>query len=148
VRRERNSRLTFSTKLYQGIGAIPDTVKNWSFNTFTLLFYNQVLGVDAFFVSIALAIEIVFDAITDPLVASFSDNSKTRWGRRHPLMLIASLPLGAALGWPPRRARMPAWRAVGPAAPGPGREPATRCRSPDFRPAPARLAKIARYAYS
>jgi Na+/melibiose symporter-like transporter len=97
VRRERGSRLSFSTKLYQGIGAIPDTVKNWAFNTFTLLFYNQVLGMDAFFVSIALAIAIVFDAITDPLVASFSDNSKTRWGRRHPLMLIASLPLGAAL---------------------------------------------------
>ena len=97
VRRERGSRLSFSTKLYQGIGAIPDTVKNWAFNTFTLLFYNQVLGMDAFFVSIALAIAIVFDAITDPLVASVSDNSKTRWGRRHPVMLIASLPLGAAL---------------------------------------------------
>ena len=97
VRRARDGRLTFSTKLYQGIGAIPDTVKNWSFNVFTLLFYNQVLGMDAFFVSIALAIAIVFDAITDPLVATLSDNLKTRWGRRHPLMLTASLPLGAAL---------------------------------------------------
>ncbi len=56
VRRRREGRLSFSTKLYQGIGAIPDTVKNWAFNTFTLLFYNQILGMDAFFVSIALAI--------------------------------------------------------------------------------------------
>jgi Na+/melibiose symporter-like transporter len=96
-RTRRVGQLTFSTKLSQGIGAIPDTVKNWVFNTFTLLFYNQVLGVDAFFVSIALAAAIVFDAITDPLVASLSDNLKTRWGRRHPLMLIASLPLGASL---------------------------------------------------
>jgi GPH family glycoside/pentoside/hexuronide:cation symporter len=97
VRRERGTRLSFSTKLYQGIGAVPDTVKNWVFNTFTLLFYNQILGMDAFLVSIALAVAIVFDAITDPLVATFSDNSKTRWGRRHPLMLIAAVPLGAAL---------------------------------------------------
>jgi GPH family glycoside/pentoside/hexuronide:cation symporter len=97
VRRERSGRLTFSTKLYQGIGAIPDTCKNWAFNTFTLLFYNQVLGMDAFLVSIALAIAVVFDAITDPLVATLSDNSKTRWGRRHPLMLVASFPLGLAL---------------------------------------------------
>ncbi len=97
VRRERGGPLSFSTKLYQGIGAIPDTVKNWVFNSFTLLFYNQILGVDAFLVSIALAIAIVFDAVTDPLVATFSDNSRTRWGRRHPLMLCASLPLGAAL---------------------------------------------------
>jgi Na+/melibiose symporter-like transporter len=97
VRTERDGHLSFSTKLYQGIGAIPDTVKNWVFNTFTLLYYNQVLGMDALLVSVALAIAIVFDAITDPLVASLSDNLKTRWGRRHPLMLIASLPLGAAL---------------------------------------------------
>jgi Na+/melibiose symporter-like transporter len=97
VRRARGAPLSFSTKLYQGIGAIPDTVKNWVFNTFTLLFYNQILGMDAFLVSVALAIAIVCDAITDPLVATFSDNSKSRWGRRHPLMLLASLLLGAAL---------------------------------------------------
>jgi glycoside/pentoside/hexuronide:cation symporter, GPH family len=86
-----------STKLFQGLGAIPDTVKTWVFNTFTLLFYNQVLGVDAFLVSVALAVAIVFDAITDPLAATLSDNLKTRWGRRHPLMFIASIPLGLAL---------------------------------------------------
>ena len=97
VRRERGSPLSFSTKLYQGIGAIPDTVKNWVFNTFALLFYSQILGVDAVLVSTALALAIVFDAVMDPLVATFSDNSRTRFGRRHPLMLIASLPLGAAL---------------------------------------------------
>jgi len=97
TRRERAAPLSFSTKIYQGIGAVPDTVKNWVFNTFTLLFYNQILGMDAFLVSIALAIAIVFDAVTDPLVATLSDNSTTRWGRRHPLMLLSSLPLGAAL---------------------------------------------------
>jgi len=89
VRRERSGPLTFSTKFNQGLGAIPDTVKNWVFNTFTLLFYNQVLGMDAFLVSIALAVAIVFDAVTDPLAASLSDNLKSRWGRRHPLMLVA-----------------------------------------------------------
>ena len=97
VRRERVGRLSFSTKLFQGIGAIPDTVKNWTFNTFILLYYNQILGVDPTLVSIALAVAIVFDAITDPLVASLSDNLSTRWGRRHPLMLIGAAPLGFAL---------------------------------------------------
>jgi len=96
VRLERGQPLSFSTKLFQGIGAIPDTVKNWSFNTFTLLYYNQILGMDAFLVSLVLAVAIVFDAITDPIVATLSDNSRSKWGRRHPLMLIASLPLGAS----------------------------------------------------
>lgn len=97
VRRERDGRLAFSTKLYQGIGAIPDTVKNWTFSTFILLYYNQILGVDPTLVSIALAVTIVLDAFMDPLCATLSDNLSTRWGRRHPLMLLGSAPLGLAL---------------------------------------------------
>ncbi len=97
VRRERVGRLSFTTKLFQGIGAIPDTVKNWTFNTFILLYYSQILGVDPKLVSVALAIAIIVDALIDPFVASFSDNLSTRWGRRHPLMLVGGAPLGFAL---------------------------------------------------
>lgn len=97
TRQKRASKISFSSKLFQGIGAIPDTVKNFVFNTFILLYYNQVLGVDARLVSLALAIAIIFDAITDPLVASISDNLKTSLGRRHPLMLIAAIPLGLSI---------------------------------------------------
>ncbi|MBT5154543.1 MAG: sugar transporter, partial [Gammaproteobacteria bacterium] len=93
----REKPLGFSTKLSQGIGAIPDTVKNWVFNSFILLFYNQILGIEAFYISLVLAVAIVFDAVTDPLVASYSDNLQSRWGRRHPLMMIASLPLGIGM---------------------------------------------------
>ncbi len=96
-RKQRSTGLSYRTKLSQGLGAIPNTIKNWVFNTFTLLFYNQILGIDAVLVSIALAVAIVIDAISDPLVASYSDNLSTRWGRRHPLMLFSSLPLGAAM---------------------------------------------------
>tara|TARA_R110000868_G_scaffold92606_1_gene256965 strand:- start:2293 stop:3750 length:1458 start_codon:yes stop_codon:yes gene_type:complete len=94
TRVQRVGRLSFSTKLFQGIGAIPDTIKNWVLNTFILLFYSQILGVDALLVSSVLAIALIFDAITDPIVATISDNLHTRWGRRHPLMLLGALPLG------------------------------------------------------
>ncbi len=96
TRRERAAPLPFSTKLFQGIGAIPDTVKDWTFKTFLLLYYSQVLGVEAFQVSLALAVAVVFDAVTDPLLASLSDDLQSRWGRRHPLMLLGGLPLGLA----------------------------------------------------
>ena len=39
-RRERIGRVPFSTKLFQGLGAIPDTVLGWVLSTFVLLFYN------------------------------------------------------------------------------------------------------------
>ena len=81
-RLKREGPLPISTKFYQGIGAIPDTLKNWVFNTFALFFYNQILEMDAFLVSVALAVAMVFDAVTDPFVGSLTDNLQTRWGRR------------------------------------------------------------------
>jgi Na+/melibiose symporter-like transporter len=95
-RMERAGRLTFSIKFAQGIGAIPDTIKNWVLNTFVLLYYNQILGVDALLVSFALALTIIVDAIVDPWIGTISDNMQSRWGRRHPLMLLGALPVGPA----------------------------------------------------
>jgi Na+/melibiose symporter-like transporter len=95
-RQEREGRLPFSVKLSQGIGAIPDTIKNWVLNTFVLIYYNQILGVDALLVSVALALTIVIDAIVDPWIGTVSDNMHSRWGRRHPLMLLGAIPLGPA----------------------------------------------------
>ena len=97
TRQSRAEALSFKIKFYQGIGAIPDTVKNWVLNTFVLFYYSQLLGLDAFSVSVVLALAMVFDAVTDPVVGAFSDNLQTRWGRRHPIMLAASLPLGLGI---------------------------------------------------
>ena len=97
TRQSRAEALSLKIKFYQGIGAIPDTVKNWVLNTFVLFYYSQLLGLDAYSVSVVLALAMVFDAVTDPVVGAFSDNLQTRWGRRHPIMLAASLPLGLGI---------------------------------------------------
>ena len=93
-RQEREGKLPASVKLAQGIGAIPDTIKNWVLQTFVLLYYSQIMGVDALLVSLALSLSIIIDAISDPWIGSISDNLQTRWGRRHPLMLLGAVPLG------------------------------------------------------
>ncbi len=41
----------------------------------------------------ALAIALAFDAVSDPLVGYFSDNLRSRWGRRHPLIYFSILPV-------------------------------------------------------
>lgn len=76
-----------------GFGQISEAAKNVGFNTFLLFYYNQVLGVSATGTSIALAIALVFDAVTDPLAGSLSDKLVSRWGRRHPFILFAAFPL-------------------------------------------------------
>ena len=59
----------------------------------TLMFYNQVLGVSAALCGLAYLVASIVDAVSDPLVGAISDRFRSRWGRRHPLMLMSALPL-------------------------------------------------------
>ncbi|NJN50691.1 MAG: MFS transporter [Gammaproteobacteria bacterium] len=90
----RVGKVPMSTKIFQGIGALPGSHKDFAFNTFLLLYYSQILGVPASSASIVLAIALVVDAITDPIVGAYSDNFRSRLGRRHPFMYASALPLG------------------------------------------------------
>jgi glycoside/pentoside/hexuronide:cation symporter, GPH family len=94
---ERSGRVPTRTRLFQGVGALPDVFKNFAINTFLLLYYNQVLGLPAFYVSVALFAALLVDAITDPVVGSYSDSFRSRLGRRHPFMYAAALPLGICI---------------------------------------------------
>lgn len=79
-----------------GIGQAAEGIKGTAFNTFLLFFYQQIMGVSGTLTGLALAIALVFDAVTDPVAGSLSDKVRTRWGRRHPFLLISALPLGLA----------------------------------------------------
>lgn len=79
-----------------GFGQLAEAVKNSGFNVFLLFYYNQVLGISATLSSIALAVALLFDAISDPVVGSYSDKLRTPYGRRHPLILLAALPLAVS----------------------------------------------------
>ncbi len=90
-------RLRPGTMYAYGTGAIAYGVKDNGFGTFLLLFYNQVLGVPAATVGLVILAALVMDAIIDPAVGFFSDRTRSRWGRRHPWMYSAALPI--AVGW-------------------------------------------------
>lgn len=95
--KDRVGKVPISTKLFQGIGALPGSHKDFAFNTFLLLYYSQILGLPAFYTSIVLAIALVVDAFTDPMMGAYSDNFRSRLGRRHPFMYAAALPLGICM---------------------------------------------------
>ncbi len=95
--RQRDGKVPVSIKLFQGIGTIPNTFKNFAFSAFLLLYYDRVLGMPAAWASGALFIALVIDAISDPMVGSLSDNFRSPLGRRHPFMFAAVLPLGVSV---------------------------------------------------
>ena len=90
-------------KLAHGSGAAAFGIKNGGFDYFLLLFYGTVIGLEPGLVGLAILIALVVDAISDPLVGYWSDNFRSRWGRRHPFMYAAALPVALSyfLLWNP-----------------------------------------------
>jgi Na+/melibiose symporter-like transporter len=59
---------TNATMFNYGFGAIGVGIKNNLLGVWLLLYYNQVLGLDAILVSAAMALALVVDAVSDPFV--------------------------------------------------------------------------------
>ena len=95
------------TKLAFGFGSVAYGVKDNGFAYFLLIFYSQVIGVDARLVGLAITVALILDAISDPIVGYWSDNFRSKWGRRHPFMYAAAVPVAVSyyflwappLGW-------------------------------------------------
>ena len=87
-----------------GIGDPAGAFLSMAWGVTLLFYYQQVVGVDAALVGTAIFIATLVDAISDPLVGAWSDRINTKWGRRHPMLLISTIPLGisfALLFMPP-----------------------------------------------
>lgn len=76
-----------------GVGDMAQAVKNQGFSLLLLFFYQQLVGLPGTLTGLALAIALAFDAVTDPVVGGISDRLQGRFGRRHPLIAMAALPL-------------------------------------------------------
>ncbi|MGB3627157.1 MAG: MFS transporter [Henriciella sp.] len=87
---------SLATRLAYGIGGAAGGIKNNGFEYVLLLFYSQILGLSAVLVAAALWIALLIDAFSDPIVGYWSDNLRTKWGRRHPLMYTAMVPVALA----------------------------------------------------
>ena len=90
-------------KFSYGVGSIAYGVKEQGFAYFLLMFYSTVVGLEPALAGTALLIALLTDAISDPIVGYWSDNTRTRIGRRHPFMYASAVPVSLCyfLIWQP-----------------------------------------------
>lgn len=90
-------RLSIPVMAAYGVGELVQAVITIALYSLLLFYYQQVVGLSGTLTGLALGIALFFDAVTDPVVGSLSDRIQGRYGRRHPVMAGAAIPLAIAL---------------------------------------------------
>lgn len=89
-------------KIGLGLGRITSEASLGTLHNLVNPVYNMTLGLSPAAISTVMFVQRLWDAMLDPLAGHFSDNFRSRWGRRIPLAVGAALPLAllyAALWW-------------------------------------------------
>ena len=94
-------------KIGLGLGKLVADGSHGTLHVLVNPIYNMTLGLNPALISTIVFIQRLWDGMLDPVWGSFSDNFRSKWGRRRPLIAVASLPLAllfAALWFFPRDA--------------------------------------------
>ncbi len=89
-----SQRIPWVPRLAYSLGNVAETILSRAFELFVLFFYTQVLGLSGSVAGFGILLAMIADALSDPLIGSYSDSLKSRWGRRHSLMLASAVPSG------------------------------------------------------
>ena len=89
-------RVPIQQKIAYGLGALVTIVAVNSVVQLTSLVYVVGLGVSAVWIGYAQAFPRLWDAIIDPILGNFSDNCRSRHGRRIPFLVVGGILIGFA----------------------------------------------------
>lgn len=104
---QTTDRVPLREKVGLGAGRVVTEGTHLTLHVLISPIYNVTMGLSPALISTVVFIQRFWDAMLDPLVGQFSDNFRSRWGRRIPLLAISVVPVAllfGALWWFPREA--------------------------------------------
>jgi glycoside/pentoside/hexuronide:cation symporter, GPH family len=90
-------RLPMRQKVGFGLGAFLDMWGHWLYPSLAFHVFNIFLGVAPGLISTVQMIKIFIDAASDAVFGWISDNTRTRYGRRRPFILVGGVLAGVGL---------------------------------------------------
>ncbi|MBI4976102.1 MAG: MFS transporter [Spirochaetes bacterium] len=93
----KNERLSLGTKIGFGVCDLGGNLF-FTVGAFIIMKYlTDTVGLNPWLAGVALSIGRVLDAISDPIIGSISDRTRTRFGRRRPFIFVGAILLFAAM---------------------------------------------------
>ncbi|MEO6004826.1 MAG: MFS transporter [Opitutus sp.] len=86
-----SDKVSLREKLALGAGYLPLFYGNSGVKGLAVPVYQMVLKVDPAVLGLVLAIPRLWDALTDPIVGMVSDNCRSRFGRRKPIIVLGAI---------------------------------------------------------
>ncbi len=87
-------RVPFPKKLAYALGGPVDILSVWVLVSIAYPLFNMELQMRPLYVSILLMSLRLWDGIIDPVMGCISDNTRTKWGRRRPYILVGAILAG------------------------------------------------------
>jgi GPH family glycoside/pentoside/hexuronide:cation symporter len=92
-----SDRVPMSQKTGYGLGAFLDMWGHWLYPGLAFHVFNVFLGVAPGLISTVMMVKVGIDAASDAIFGWISDNTRTRFGRRRPFILVGGVLAGIGL---------------------------------------------------
>jgi Na+/melibiose symporter-like transporter len=101
--------IPFPDKVSFGFGQYGEGLQGSAALALLLFFYSQVIGLNAAVVGAGILLTGLVNGLIDSFIGSWSDVTRSRWGRRHPYLYLAPLPAGLGMVMLFSPPAMPPW---------------------------------------
>ena len=91
-------RVGLGLKTLYASGALVDGISSTALSSFLFFYLTAVCGLSGSLAGVSAFVALGVDAVADPLIGSISDNGRSRWGRRHPFMIVSAVPIALMFG--------------------------------------------------
>lgn len=85
--------LTVKDFLCYGFGGLGQNIIYNLMSGYLLIFYTDVFKIPASAVGTMFLIAKIWDAVNDPIMGTFADKTRTRWGKMRPYLFISPIPI-------------------------------------------------------
>ncbi|MBA7518049.1 putative symporter YjmB [subsurface metagenome] len=93
----KSEKVPLGKRIAFAMGEVGDNTAMQTFSFLIFTFYYAVVGLDVLWITGGFILWCLWNAFNDPLIGYLSDRTKTKWGRRIPWMLGATIPLAIVM---------------------------------------------------